>query len=109
MKHLVIATLDNVRVTEDVLKELSHAGYNGSVIASTSLKHTLTNGGDIPMFVNLSHFESDKYENNTIINIVVEEEQIDDVLNIIREKTKKFTLCHGGMYVTPLERYEGSF
>lgn len=109
MKHLVFAVLENHIITENVLKELSHSGYNGTVMLSTSLKHTLTNDGEIPMFVNLSHLEKDRFENNTTFYICVEEEHVEDVLNIIREQTEHFTACKGGMFVIPLERFEGSF
>lgn len=109
MKHLIIAIMDDRHVAEEVLSSLSKSGYNGSVISSTSLKHTLENGGEIPMFVNLANFESDRLENNTTLNILVEENIIDDVLDIIREKTKSFTLCKGAMFVVPVERFEGSF
>lgn len=109
MKHLVVAVLENHIVTEEILSTLSHAGYNGTVIPSTSLKHTLESGGEIPMFVNLAHFESDRFENNTTLEIVVEDNEVEEVLDIIRDKTEHFTECKGGMYVIPLERFEGSF
>lgn len=109
MKQLITAVLEDHNITEEILVTLSKAGYNGTVIASTSLKHTLENGGEIPMFINLSHFESDRYENNTTLQIIVEDDKVDEVLNIIREKTVGFTKCKGGMFVQPLERFEGSF
>lgn len=109
MKHLIIAIMDDHRVAEEVLATLSKAGYNGSVIPSTSLKHSLENGGEIPMFVNLASFESDKLENNTTLNIVIDEEKVDEVMAIIREKTEGFSLCKGAMFVVPLEKFEGRF
>ena len=41
--------------------------------------------------------------------LVVEDSKTEDVLNIIREHTKNFTLSHGGMFVTPITSFEGSF
>lgn len=109
MKHLIKAVLDDHVVTEEILTTLSKAGFNGTVIPSTSLKHTLENGGEIPMFMNLAHFESDRFENNTTLEIIVEENKVEEVCSIIREKTKGFTACKGGMFVIPLPKFEGSF
>ena len=109
MKHLIKAVLDDHVVTEEILTTLSKAGFNGTVIPSTSLKHTLENGGEIPMFMNLAHFESDRFENNTTLEIIIEENKVEEVCSIIREKTKGFTVCKGGMFVIPLPKFEGSF
>jgi len=109
MKHLIFAIIDDNSVAEDVLESLCNSGYNGSVIPSNSFKHTMENDGDIPMFFNLSHLEKDKLANSTTLNIVVEQESVESVMNIIREKTEKFTKCHGGMFALPIESFEGSF
>lgn len=109
MKQLITAVLDDHVITEEILSTLSKAGFNGTVIPSTSLKHTLENGGEIPLFMNLAHFESDRFENNTTLEIIVEENKVEEVMSIIREKTEGFTACKGGMYVLPLTRFEGSF
>ena len=109
MKHLIFAVINRHDVTEETLEALSAAGFNGTVIASNSLRKTIANGGDIPMFLNLSHVENNKYEGNTTLYIVVEEEKVEEVLSIIRYKTANFTLSDGGMFVLPLEKFEGSF
>jgi len=109
MKHLITAVLENHVITEEILSTLSKEGYNGTVIASTSLKHTLENGGEIPLFVNLDKLAGNHFENNTLLEIIVEDDEVDEVMNIIRDKTEHFTECKGGMYVVPLEKFEGSF
>lgn len=109
MKHLIFAVINRHDITEDTLEALSDKGYNGTVIASSSLRKTLANGGEIPMFLNLSTVEENRYEGNTTIYIVVDEEKVDEVLDTIRKSTKNFTLSDGGMFVLPLERFEGSF
>ena len=109
MKHLIFAVINRHDVTEDTLEALSDAGYNGTVIASSSLRKTLANGGDIPMFVNLSGVDQTKYEGNTTLFIVVDEEKVEAVFALIRKSTKNFTLSDGGMFVLPLEKFEGSF
>lgn len=109
MKHLIFTILENGPKCEEVLMSLSKAGYNGTVIASTSLKHTLANEGEIPMFFNLALIESNKFENNTTLYIVAEENEVDDVKKIIKSHTENFEKCKGGMFVVPLESFEGSF
>lgn len=109
MKHLIFAVINRHDVTEDTLEALSDKGFNGTVIASSSLRKTLANGGEIPMFLNLQTVEETKYEGNTTIYIVVDEEKVEEVLSTIRKSTKNFTLSDGGMFVLPLERFEGSF
>lgn len=109
MKHLIIAIMDNHKISEDVLIHLSTAGYNGSVIMSTSLKHSLSNSDEIPLFLNLTHLHDENLENNTTLNIVVDEDQIDDVFNIIRTYTDNFNKCKGAMFALPLSRFEGKF
>lgn len=109
MKQLIFAVINRHDVTEDVLEALSDAGYNGTVIASSSLRKTLANGGEIPMFVSLATVDETKYEGNTTLFIVVEEEKVEEVLSIIRRETKNWTLSDGGMFVAPLTKFEGSF
>jgi len=109
MKNLIFAVINRHDVTEVVLEKLSDAGFNGTVIASSSLRKTIANGGEIPMFLNLSNVENPKYEGNTTLYIVTEEEKVDEVLNIIRNGTDNFTLSDGGMFVLPLKKFEGSF
>lgn len=109
MKQLIFAVINRHDVTEDTLEALSDAGFNGTVIASSSLRKTIANGGEIPMFINLANVENPKYEGNTTIYIVTEEEKVEEVLDIIRDKTAHFTLSDGGMFVVPLEKFEGSF
>ncbi len=109
MKHLIFVILEHSHAAEETLVKLSKMGYNGTVIPSTSLKHTLENDGEVPMFINLSLLEHGKFENNTTLYIVAEEEQVENVLDIIRTTTKHFKRCRGGMFVVPLESYEGSF
>lgn len=109
MKHFIYIIIDNHHISEDILTNLSKNGYNGSVFPSTSLKHTLENNGDLPLFINLSSIEKNKFENNTTITLVVDESQIDEVLDIVKNKTTNFTKAKGCCFVLPLEKFIGSF
>ena len=109
MKKLIYAVINRHDVTEATLEALSSKGYNGTVISSSSLRKTIANVGEIPLFVSLADLDHPRYEGNTTIYIAEDEENVDEVLSIIREQTKSFTLSDGGMVVIPLDHYEGSF
>jgi len=109
MKHLVYLVLQDPHVTEDVMKVLSTANHNGTVIPSLSLKHFLDDASEIPYFFNLHTIEAKNYARNTTILLLVESDQLDEVKGIIREVTENFSLSHGGMATLPLEDFEGSF
>lgn len=110
MKHLLFVILEENETTAELLRELSNEGYNGTVISSTSLKHVLHDQNeDTPFFINLSMIHSNNFVENTIINLVLDEEDLEIVKNIIRKYSEGFTKIKGGMYSTLLESYEGSF
>lgn len=109
MKHLIFAVINRHDVTEETLEALSDAGFNGTVITSSSLRKTIANGGEVPMFVSLASVEHPRYEGNTTIYIVTDEEKVEEVKNIIRKHTENFEKSDGGMFVVPLESFEGSF
>ena len=43
------------------------------------------------------------------IGPILDEKNIEEVKQIIREKTGNFTNTKGGMFTSPLESFEGSF
>ena len=110
MKYLLFVVLENTNQTSDLIKELSLKGINGTVMASTSLKHVFEDEReDTLQFVSLSHLDQHKLTQNTTIYFILDEKNIEDVKQIVREKTDNFTNTKGGMFVTPLESFEGSF
>ena len=110
MKYLLFVVLENTNQTSNLIKELSLRGINGTVMASTSLKHVFEDEHeDTLQFVSLSHIDQHKLTQNTTIYFILDEKNIEEVKQIIREKTGNFTNTKGGMFVTPLESFEGSF
>ena len=110
MKYLLFVVLENTNQTSDLIKELSLKGINGTVMASTSLKHVFEDEReDTLQFVSLSHLDQHKLPQTTTIYFILDEKNIEEVKQIIREKTDNFTNTKGGMFVTPLESFEGSF
>lgn len=110
MKYLLFVVLENTKETSDLIKELSNRGINGTVMASTSLKHVFEDEReDTLSFVSLSHIDQHKLTQNTTVYFILDEKNIEEVKQIVREKTNNFTNTRGGMFTSPLSSFEGSF
>ncbi|MBQ9265981.1 MAG: hypothetical protein IJ186_02785 [Bacilli bacterium] len=109
MKHLLFAVFENTDGTHELIHELAEKGINGTVLASTSLRHILHSIEEERTFITLRQLERQQFEDNTTFYTLIEEENLDNVLNIIRKGTNNFKDIKGGMFVLPVERYEGSF
>lgn len=110
MKYLLFVVLENTKETSDLIKELSLKGINGTVMASTSLKHVFEDEReDMLQFVSLSHIDQHKLTQNTTVYFILDEKNIEEVKQIIREKMANFANTKGGMFTSPLESFEGSF
>lgn len=110
MKHLLFTTLENTKETHDLIHFLSERGYNGTVLSSTSLKHILHDENeDVPSFISLAHVHENKFVQNTTIYFILDDKEVEFVQNEIRKATDSFEKTKGGMFVVPVENYEGSF
>lgn len=110
MKHLLFAVFENTTLTNDLVHELSKNDINGTVLASTSLKHMNSNiEEDEVHFLSLRHIDKMHLEDNVTFYAILEESKIEQATSIIRKETEKFTKIKGGMFVLPIESYEGSF
>ncbi len=110
MKHLLFAVFENTKDTPNIIHALARNNINGTVLASTSLKHFLTDLEENEInFITLRHLEKVNFEDNTTFYALLEENEITLATKIIREETKHFSCIKGGMFVVPVEQYEGSF
>lgn len=109
MLQLTFIIINDNDIGEQALKELGKAGFNGTVVPSTSLKHVLHDNKEMPMFISLSHLESSEYKNNTCVFILAEKERAKEISTIIRSLTDDFKKCKGAIISLPVEYYEGSF
>lgn len=110
MKHLLFAVFENTALTNDLVHELSKNDINGTVLASTSLKHMNSNiEEDEVHFLSLRHIDKMHLEDNVTFYAILEDSKINEATSIIRKETEKFTKIKGGMFVLPIESYEGSF
>lgn len=110
MKHLLFVVLENSKETSDIIHEISHHGYNGTIISSTSLHHILEDEKEDALhFISLSHLSPEYLVQNTTIYFLLDDDKVREVQEIIRELTHGFTTTKGGMFTTPIDSYEGSF
>jgi uncharacterized protein YaaQ len=109
MKHLLFAVFENTDESQDLIHELAEKGINGTAIASTSLRHILHSIEEERTFITLRQLEKQQFEDNTTFYTLIDEDKLEEVLSIIRKGTNNFKDIRGGMFVLPVERYEGSF
>lgn len=110
MKYLLFVVLENNLKTVELIHELSQKGYNGTVMASSSLKHMLEGEQEDTLhFVSLSHLHPENLSQNTTVYFILDENKVEEVKQLVREKTNQFKNTKGGMFTTPLESFEGSF
>lgn len=109
MKHLLFAVFENTDGTHDLIHELADQGINGTVLASTSLRHILHSIEEDRSFITLRQLEKRTFEDNTTFYTLLDEEELEKAQKIIREGTNNFKDIKGGMFVLPVEKYEGSF
>ncbi len=109
MKHLLFAVFENTEGTQDLIHELAESDINGTVLASTSLRHILHSIEEDRSFITLRQLEKRTFEDNTTFYTVLDEDKLEQAQEIIRKGTNHFKDIKGGMFVLPVEKYEGSF
>ena len=110
MKHVLNLIFKNSNDTYTLFNEIRKHGFNGTVFKTTSLKHAIEGtDSDERHFLNLAHLEQHHFEEAAFAVIIVDEERLEELKNIIREKTENFTKLRGGMYSHPAVDFEGSF
>ena len=109
MKVMLYCVLDHVAETEQLLRDLSEKGYNGTVIPTTGLHHVLPKFDDGSAAISLASMVDDLPQGNITLFIVIDEEKVDDLKKVIVEATHDFTYIKGGCFVLPILSWEGSF
>lgn len=109
MKVMLYVVLDHVSETEQLLRQLSKKGYNGTVVPTTGLHHVLPKFDNGSGAISLASMVDDLPEGNITLFMIIDDVKVDEVKNDIREATHNFTYVKGGMFVLPLISWEGSF
>ena len=102
---LVLETTDN---SFETLQELKFKGFNATVLSSESLRHAVEYYPGEHHFFNLRQFEKHNFLASILCVFVVEKEKVEELKDIIRNKTSNFKDIKGFMYSRPIDDFEGS-
>lgn len=96
--------------TYELLAKIKEAGYNGTIINTVSLKHELEGTEEDEVHILTLHAIEKRHVTESLTcRFVVEESQLEELKQIVRDLTGHFSLVHGGMYSRLLPDYEGTF
>lgn len=107
MEKVLYLVLKNSKKTFDVLEELKDQGFNGTVIGSNSLRHTMNAFPEEHHFLSLRHLEDVDVSESVLCMFVWKEEVIEVIKNEIRRLTHDFKDIRGFMFSLPLNDFEG--
>lgn len=108
MKVELTLVLKSTERAYETLQELKEYGFNGTVMSTESLRHVADYYPGEHHFINLRQLENKTLLESVLILFVVEDNKLNELKNIIRNKTNNFTDIKGFMYSRPIDDYEGS-
>ncbi len=109
MKRILYLFLESGEAALEAYSSIKRSGYNGTLIESASLRHTLdfSELADRHFFSLSSYEASQNKEESTFAMFIVDESKLDDLKNTIREHTDNFRKVKGAMFSKAIEDYEG--
>lgn len=109
MKKILYLVLKNTPKAHETLEALKEKGFNGTLIGSNSLRHTMEYYPEEHNFLNLRHLESNIDTSESVMCMFVwDEEVIETIKEEIRKHTDNFSSIKGFMFTKNIEDYEGS-
>ena len=108
MKRVLYVVLKNAPKAYETLEELKNQGYNGTIVGSNSLRHTLDYFPEEHHFLNLRHLQDVDVSESVLCIFVWEEDIINKIKEEVRKHTDNFKAIRGFMFSTSLDDYEGS-
>lgn len=104
---MLYVVLEKGAATRSLINQIIRDGYNGTLIRTKGLKHM--SEGQEGAYLSLSQIAENTDEANTTIFFILEEDKLKQLQDDIRKYTVGFTKIHGGMFVSPITSFEGSF
>ena len=108
MKVELTLVLKSSNYAFETLQELKAQGFNATVMSSESLRHAVEYYPGEHHFFNLRELERKEMLESVLCVFVVEDKQLEQLKNTIREHTGNFKNIKGFMYSRPIDDYEGS-
>ena len=96
------------KINLDMETSIKSKGYNATVVSSESLRHAVDYYPGEHHFFNLRHLEKTDILESILCIFVVDESQIEELKQTIRNETNSFKDIKGFMYSRTIEDYEGS-
>jgi nitrogen regulatory protein PII len=111
-KYLVIVTIDDLDLLEDVLSAWEAVGVTGATVFETSGMGRVATGGlrdDMPLLPRLSDFIQVRHESSrTIFSVVGDEDMVDAMVEAAQRIVGDFNQPNTGiLYVLPVLRAYG--
>ena len=108
MKKVLYLVLKNTPKAYETLEVLKEKGFNGTLIGSNSLRHTMEYYPEEHHFLNLRQLENVENSESIMCMFVWDEEVIETIKQEIRLHTDNFKSITGFMFSKTVEDYEGS-
>ena len=108
MKKVLYVVLKNVPKAYETLEELKEKGFNGTIIGSNSLRHTMEFLPEEHHFLNLRQLENTDVSESLLCMFVWEEDVIETIKEEVRKHTNNFKDVTGFMFSKTVEDFEGS-
>ena len=108
MKKVLYVILKNNPIVHDMLEELKNEGFNGTLIGSNSLRHTLDYYPEEHTFLNLRHIEDTETSESILCMFVWEEDVIEIIKEKVRKNTNNFKDLKGFMFSKDAPDFEGT-
>lgn len=108
MKRALYVVLKNTPKAYQTLEDIKNQGYNGTIIGSNSLRHTLDFDPEEHDFLSLRHLQDVDVSESVLAIFVWEEDVINRIKEEVRKHTNNFKDIRGFMFSSPLDDYEGS-
>ena len=108
MKRILYLVMKSSPEAIQILDQIRLEGYNATVMSTESLRHALDDLPEERNFFTLRQAEKAKLHESILCLFIVDEDKVNHLKDVIRERTKSFNLIKGFMFSRTIEDYEGS-
>lgn len=111
MKCILYLILESGHAALETFESIKEKGYNGTVIESASLRHSLEDAfPEDKHFFSLANYERVMDGRGATYALFIEDENnLSQLKDTIRELTDGFKRVKGAMFSQKIEDYEGAF
>ena len=108
MKKILYLVFKSSPEAVHVLDQIRNEGYNATVMSTESLRHAFEELPEERHFFTLRHAQKVKVNESVLCLFIIDEEKLEELKNIVREKTDNFFKVKGFMFSRDIKDFEGS-